>query len=656
MSFALLRHMLPIAALLATVLQTPASCGASAPHGSTPRSGFLQATGAHPGDAVTYHYDNQRTGWNQSETVLSAASVGGGQFGLLSQVALDEQVDAQPLFLGGQMIAGQGTHDVVYVATENNTVYAIDAANGAVLTSNNLGTPVPISALPGYCNNNSNNMGINSTPVIDRDAGLLYVIAYNFIDNATPTFMLHALDLTTLQDAMTPVAVYGQSTFRNGKTERFVGANNRQRAALLETGGNIYAGFASWCDINADASRGWVLGWNASTLAPLPVGVLNNRLATSPDNFFLTSVWMSGYGIASDDNGSLFFVTGNSDYSGTTWNRKYNLAESVVKLSGDLTTVESFYTPNDANFGWRPLDREDGDFGSAGVLLLPPQPGKYPNLAVAAGKGGPTYLLNQDNLGGLGEPRKTLGTVENDGCWCGQSYYVGADGQGRLITSTGGTLRSYILETSPKPSLSFEAGWGVYTGQDPGFFTTISSNGTQAGSAVIWAIGRPTDTDPADVRLFAYDPANRSGPIWQGVAGTWPFAGSANANLVPVVANGHVFVASYANLSIFGVSPDAARHTAFHAPPRPNVVVFPGAPHELHGIVMARDNDSLLLRLRSGETVKVAFGAAQTASHVAPPSVGHAALARGDYGADGVFEAMYLLHQKDSAKLWAADR
>jgi hypothetical protein len=645
MSYALFRHVLPIALLATAFFQPAVARGAS----------FSQATGAQPGDAVTYHYDNQRTGWNQSETALTAASVGGGQFGLLEQVALDEQVDAQPLFLGGETIAGQGTFDVVYVATENNTVYAIDANSGNVLTSNNLGQAVPISALPGYCNNNSNNMGINSTPVIDRNAGLLYVIANTFVNN-TPVFYLHALSLTTLQDAMTPVAVYGQSTFKNGKAIYFVSANNRQRAGLVETGGNIYAGFASWCDINSNVSRGWVLGWNASTLAPLPVSVLNNRKPKSPDDFFLTSVWMSGYGIASDDNGSLFLVTGNSDYSGTTWNKTYNLAESVVKLSTDLTTVESFYTPNNPSYGWKPLDRDDGDFGSAGVLLLPAQPGKYPNMAVAAGKQGPTYLLNQDNLGGLGEPSKTLGTVENDGCWCGQSYFVGADGNARVVTSTGNTLRSYKVETSVSPRLALETSWyGVDGAQDPGFFTTISSNGTQAGSAVVWAMARPTDTDPADVTLYAFDPTNASGPIWSGVAGTWPFAGSANANLVPVVANGHVFVASYGNLSIFGVS-DAARHKAFRAPPRPQMVIFPGAPHELRGMVMARDTGAVTLRLRNGAMVKVDIAAAQKASHVAPPSVGHAALARGAYGKDGVFEAVYLLHQKDSEKLWPADR
>jgi hypothetical protein len=640
---------LPIAALLAGIFQFTIASAA------TVQRGIVQQTGAQPGDAVTYHYDNLRTGWNQNETMLTAASVGGASFGLLSQTALDEQVDAQPLFLGGQTIIGQGTHDVVYVATENNTVYAIDAESGKILLSNNLGAAVPISALPGYCNNNSNNIGINSTPVIDRTAGLLYVVADTYVHQQA-AFYVHALNLATLQDAMTPVLVTAQSTYKNGKPAQFTAANSRQRPGLLETAGNIYAGFGSFCDFNANVSRGWVLGWNAATLAPLPVSVLNNRRPSAPDDFFLSSVWMSGYGIASDDNGSLFLITGNSDYSGTTWNGTYNLAESVLKLSTDLTTVESFYTPNNPNFGWRVLDQQDNDFGAAGVLLLPPQPGAIPNLAVAAGKAGPTYLLNRDDLGGLGEPRKTLGTVVNNGCWCGQSYFVGADGNPRVLTSTGGALRSYLVKTAPKPALAEERIWsGLNSAQDPGFFTTVSSNGTQAGSAVVWAVIRPSNDDPAYVTLYAFDPTNQSGPIWSGVAGTWPFAVNANANLVPVVGNGHVFVASYANLSIFGLSA-AARPISFRAPPRPPMPAFPDAPHALAGLVVAHDGAAVTLRLRSGTAVKVDIAAALAAHHVAPPAIGHAVLARGDYGKDGVFAATYLLHQKDSQALWPADR
>ena len=361
---------------------------------------------------------------------------------------------------------------------------------------------------------------------------------------------------------------------------------------------------------------------------------------------------MSGYGIASDDNGSLFLITGNSDYSGNTWNKTTNLAESVIRLSADLTTVQDFFTPKGGYDGWRYFDQVDNDFGAAGILLLPPQSGSTPNMAVAAGKGGPLYLMDRDNLGGLSRPNSKLDTAENDGCWCGQSYFTGADGKNRVVTSTGNTLRSYIVRTSPKPGLVLENTWRLNSGQDPGFFTSISSNGTAAASAIIWAIGRPTDTDPADVRLYAIDPAGSAIPIFSAVAGTWPFAGNANANIVPVVANGHVFVASYGNLSIFGLS---AAHLQFRAPKRPEAIMFPGAPHELHGMVTAIDGTLVTLRLRNGQMVKVDTASAAHAFHVAPPAVGHASLVRGAYGKDGTFTAAYVLHQKDSQALWAVD-
>jgi hypothetical protein len=614
---------------------------------------------ATPGGAniTTYHYDNLRTGWNQTETTLTAANVGSPSFGLQYQVPLDEQVDAQPLFVSNQAISGQGNHDVVYVATENNTIYAIDANNGSVLASHNYGTPVPIYALPGGCNNNSNNMGINSTPVIDLAAGLLYAITYTY-ENSTPTFRVHAINLSTLQDTIPPVAIGGIGYLKSGKKLPFVSANNRQRAALIETGGNIYAGFASWCDINANVSRGWVLGWNTGTLNPVPGAELVNRLNHSQDNFYLSSVWMSGYGIASDSTGSLFFITGNSDYNGKAYNSTYNLGESVVKLSPDLTTVQSFYTPTGAN-GWRVLDPEDADFGAAGVLLLPDQAGTYPHLAVAAGKAGPMYLLNRDNLGGAGGPRKTLGTYNNNGCWCGPSYYVGADGVGRVVESTGGSLDIWKVQTSPSTALVYDVGNGLSTGQDPGFFTTISSNGTQAGSHVIWAIGRPTNGQTWALTLYAFDPSNGAARLYQSpstAAGTWPFGGNANANLVPVVANGHVFVASYGNLSIFGLSPPGAKPTtALREPPHPTMPVFAGAPHDLYGIVTSIDGATITMRSRTGQTVHVDVSVAQAAGAYAAPKVGHAALIRGDYS-KGTLVAKFVLHAKPQASLWGPDR
>lgn len=601
---------------------------------------------------ATHHYDTLRTGWNPHEAVLSPASMAAGGFGLLSQTALDEQVDAQPLFAAAQTIAGvPGVHDVVYVATENNTIYAIDANSGTVLLHQNYGPAVPISALPGGCNNNSNNMGINSTPVFDPAANTIYALTYTY-ENSVPTFRLHAINASTLIDRLPPVVPGGSAALKNNRPEAFVSANNRQRAALLEANGNIYAGFASWCDINANVARGWVLGWNAQTLAQLPVDELTDRRVVSPDNFYLSSVWMSGYGLAADSSGSIFFVTGNTDYNGKNYSSTYNIAESVVKLSPDLTTVESFFTPNGGANGWQNFDRNDLDFGAAGVLLLPDQSGAHPHLAVAAGKAGPMYLLDRDNLGGLGSKRVTLGAYNNNGCWCGQSYFVGGDGTPRVVESTGASLDIWKVQTAPTTALVYDVGATLTSGQDPGFFTTVSSNGTQPGSAVVWAVGRPTNTNPADVTLYAFDPAQGASQLYSGTAGTWPFAGSANANIVPVVANGHVFVASYGNLSIFGLGAGSARH--FVAPPRPAMVAALRAPHALTGTVSAIDGAVITLRLRDGRTVRVDTGPARAAHAYAPAALGAASLVEGDWEG-ATFSARYVLHAKPGAGLWRAD-
>jgi hypothetical protein len=608
---------------------------------------FLCAAGAQAANVVTYHYDNQRTGWNASETTLTPVTVASSSFGLLSQTALDEQVDAQPLFVSGEQIAG-GTYDVVYVVTENDTVYAIDSATGNVLLSNNLGSAVPINELPGGCNNNSNHIGINSTPVIDLAAGVMYLIADTY-ENRRLGFHLHELSLTTLQDVVAPVLVSATAPLKNGKIQQFDAATQRQRPGLLETSGNIYAGFGSFCDISANLSRGWVLGWNAGTLAPLATNQLINKKPKTPDNFFLSSVWMSGYGIASDDQGSLFFVTGNTDYSGTAYNKNYNLAESVVRLSADLTTVQGFFTPtNHAN-----LDQGDTDFGSGGILVLPAQAGSVPNIAVAAGKGDAMYLLNREALGGIGGYGGILGQYANNGCWCGQSYYVGSDGVGRVVSSTGSNTIVYQVQTSPDTRLVKESQSPyLNSGQDPGFFTTVSSNGTVAGSAVVWALPHPQATT---INLVATDPANGSAEIFSAPAGTWPFSGNANANLVPVVANGHVFVASYQNLSIFGLAGNA-RHAAFHPAPAPAPYVFADAAHDIYGIAVALDGARLSLRTRAGAVVQVDLAAARRSGDAAEPVVGQGALVRGDYDRAGVLVAKFVLHARNNAALWPADR
>jgi len=504
---------------------------------------------------LTYKNDNLRTGFNNQETALTTQTVGGGSFGLLQTVAVDEQVNAQPLIVSNVAVQGQGSHTVAYVATENNTIYALDAASGAVLLSRNLGTPWPASKIPGgVCNKTSGVVGIDATPVIDPQAGLLYVITYTD-ENGAPVYRLHALAISTLADTVSSQIVSATGVLANGGSYAFDPSTSRQRPALLLANSTVYAGFGSFCDHNRKTSRGWILGWQAGTLAPLASGTLVNRLASTPKNYFLTSVWMSGAGLAADQAGNIYAVTANSDTSGNTYDSSTNPAESVLKLSADLTTILDYFTPGGAKDGEPELDIHDRDFGAGGVMLLPAQNGSIPSLAVAAGKVGLMYFLNQAQLGGYvpNGPDNVVGTYKIDPCWCGESYFLGADGAGRVVSSGGTTMIVWRVQTSPNTALIKESASATLpSGPNVGFFTTASSNGTQAGSAIIWAVARPNRTGTPKLTLLAYNATN-SATLFSAAAGPWS-SNAANANIVPVVANGYVYVGSYKQLAIFGLS------------------------------------------------------------------------------------------------------
>ncbi len=513
---------------------------------------------------LTHHMDNLRTGWNNQETELTTGNVGGGGFGLRQTVAVDEQVNAQPLIVPGVALPGQGTHTVIYVATENNTVYAIDAGTGAVLLSQNLGAPMPSSAIPpSGCDKGGDVIGIDSTPVIDPQAGVLYVITYTQ-ENAAPVYRLHALSITTLADIVPSQVIAATVDLANGKPANFNAASTRQRPALLLANNTIYAGFGSFCDHFQTGTRGWVLGWQGGTLAPLTTDALINRQYKAPRRFFLSSIWMSGAGLAADQAGDIYAVTGNSDNSGSTYDSKINPAESVLRLAPDLSTLLDFFTPGGPTYGEPELDMHDLDFGAGGIMLLPTQKnGAVPNLAVAAGKVGTMYLLNQASLGGYAPngPDNVVGEFQIGSCFCAASYFVGADGVARVVSSGGHHMIVWRLRTSPDTRLAEESRSGtVPTGPDIGFFTSVSSNGTQAGSAIIWAVARPNRSGSLNLTLLAYNAAN-SETLFSGTAGVWS-TGGANANTVPVVANGHVYVGGYKSLSIFGfdtAAPSAAR-------------------------------------------------------------------------------------------------
>lgn len=504
-----------------------------------------------PVTVTTYHYDNYRTGWNQNETTLTPANVHSSSFGLLETVTLDDQVDAQPLYVPGVNITAgqhQGTHDVVYVAAESNTVYAIDAESGTVLLNPNFGTPI---RFPLGCTNNGPNVGINSTPVIDLTTNTLYVMVYS-VSGGAPIYQIHALDLGSLTDKVAPQVVVASHTLTDGTTFNFNARYQRQRPALLLANSTVYAGFGSFCDLAANVSRGWLLGWQTGTLTPLAANQVFDTQATSPNSFFLSSIWMSGYGPAVDDSGNVLVVTGNSDYSGTTYDGVTNIQESVIKLTPDLGTVLDLFTPSD----WAYLDENDNDFGSGGVMVLPDQPGTIPHIAVAAGKEGSMFLMNEDNLGGYSTTKNNvLGTYNIGSCWCGESYFVDPrDSVARVVSSGSQTVEVWKLETSPKPALkNVTNSPTLSSGQFPGFFTSVSSNGNS--NAIIWALSRPLSSSNTAIGLYAFNPdagGTTMKTLFRGVAGDWPNIGG-DSNQVPVVANGQVFVASNKHLKIFGL-------------------------------------------------------------------------------------------------------
>jgi len=623
-------------------------------------------------DVITYHNDSQRTGWNQHENTLTSANVNMNDFGLIAHAELDDQVEAQPLIVANQAIEGMGVRAVAYVVTANNSVYAIDAFDGTKLKHVNLGTPVP---LPLSCTNNGPAVGINSTPTIDVKTKTLYVIDYVMV-GSTPTHRLHALDLTTLKDKPgSPVTVAATNTLKDGSTYHFDSSVQRQRPGLLQANGNIYAGFGAFCDFKASLSRGWVLGWEASNLKPLAHSELLDKALTAPSTFncyftnppdtsnhpcFLSSVWMSGFGLASDEEGNLFFTTGNTAQG--IYDSATNLAESMVKLSPDLSKVLDFFTPADVNA----LDAADNDYGSGGALVLPNQPGPKPRITIAAGKKGDLFIVNRDTgqMGGFHNPNVPA-SVAIDDCWCGPSYFKGADNVGRVVSSGGHQVKQWTVNTASTPALTLEASAPALqkSDQDGGFFTSVSSDGNAANTAIIWAVGRPVGSNNV-LTLYAFDATASGGTLkqlWSGAAGTWPNTGG-NANLVPTVANGMVYVASYKELRIFGLVPPEAkpkRRTVVaarvEAPPPPSAALFAAAGPVYWGTIRAVSGSRVTLELRNGRmlTVDVSKVLPQATSDFG--AVGRALAVTGTVGPDGVLAATSIMRAKGPS-LWEPDR
>jgi outer membrane protein assembly factor BamB len=576
-----------------------------------------------PMDVVTYHGNSLRTGWFSSETQLTTTNVNSQGFGLLANVPLDGRVDAEPLYLY-QAKAGKNTYNVVFVETENNSVYAINADTGAVLWQKNYGTAVPYQ----YKNNDDNVfpiVGILGTPVIDRTAGIMYFVA-DVYNGTADGFVLHAVSLLTGQNVATPVLIKLSTKLSNGTTWNFQAKNMLQRPGLLEANGAIYVAFGSTCDCVPQQSRGVIAHYDAKTLAFLGSDVTDTLHLSAP--YYLSSIWQSGYGIASDSNGDIYFSTGNSNPAQPSYDKNFNRPDSMIHLSADLTTLIDSFTPSN----YYSLDQGDGDVGSGGMMLLPDQPGSTPHLAISGGKDGRAFFMNRDNLGGYnqGGSDNVLQEVNAGGCWCGPAYFVGADGNPYVVTGGSNGVTAWQVQLTGTPQLvqTSTTGSGPLNGlpDNGGSIPVISSNGTAAGSAIVWFVQKPqtsSDNDPGTpVTLRAFDASNLKKQLFSAQAGTFTHAVNSNANVVPTVANGKVYIASNKQLNIFGLLPPAGSAERAALPKgiavsEPEVVTCPPAEplqsavvkgadnHQLFGSVCKVEGSTMQLALRSHRSVSI---------------------------------------------------
>jgi len=340
-------------------------------------------------NVTTYHNDISRTGQNTQETILAPSNVNSSQFGKLFTVSVDGKVLAQPLYLANVYIAG-GTHNVLYVATEHDSIFAIDADVGTIYTQVSLipsGGSTVNSITDLDCTDTVPEVGISGTPVIDPSSGTLYVVAKSKVSGAIVQY-LHALDTGTLSEKFSgPVkiqaSVVGTASDGNGSTVSFIPVDENQRAALLLENGHVVISWSSHCDNSP--WHGWVMSYNATTLS-------QEAVFNASPNGSAGGVWMSGGGIAADSSGNLFVPTGNGTWNGTT-----DFGDSILKLgppAGGTFPVLDYFTPYDQ----AGLASEDVDVAAGGLVLLPTLSSGQQLLA-QVGKSGTLFLLDRNNLG-----------------------------------------------------------------------------------------------------------------------------------------------------------------------------------------------------------------------------------------------------------------
>jgi hypothetical protein len=505
-------------------------------------------------DVLTYHNDNLRTGANLNETILTPANVNAATFGKVGQVGVDGQVYAQPLVKTGVTLPDGTTHDLMFVATENDSVYAFDASTLAPVWHDSLVNPAAgVTAVPSTAINQyviAPEYGITSTPVIDPSSSTLYVVAMIRLtlpaQQPVYAYQLHALDLATGAEkfggpvtiqATVPgsgaASVHGKVTFNAFK--------ELQRSALLLSGGVVYVSFASFGDTNP--YHGWVIGYNARTLKQ--TSVFNDT-----PNGIQGGIWMSGDGPAADAAGNIYLSTGNGTFSPAAG----NYGVSVLKLTPGpkKLRVADYFTP----YNQAKLNSNDLDLGSGGVMLLPNQAGKTP-LLVAAGKEGTLYLINRNNMGHYTTRRNMVvqsipGAVsqalDTPAYFNGTIFFTGAGLPTASNPGGGDPLKAYTLAggkliTTPTvaPSLF------TYPGATP----SISANGATSG--IVWVV----DNNSSAAILRAYNASNITQQLYDSnQAGDRDVGGPGVKFAVPTVAGGRVYIGGGGTLTVYGLLPE----------------------------------------------------------------------------------------------------
>jgi hypothetical protein len=518
---------------------------------TTSRSAALLVTsGAVPAgtDVLTYKYDLSRSGQNPSESTLTVANVISSSFGLLRNLPVNGKVDAQPLYVSRLSVSGS-QHNVVFAATEHDSVYAFDADTGSILWQVTLLEPGETLSDTHGCPQVTPEIGVTSTPVIDRSAGAhgtLYVVAMSKDASSNYHQRLHALDLTTGAEllggpaeiaAVYPVAGGGTTTFSPGQYE--------ERAALLLLNGTIYTSWTSHCD--SPPYFGWIIAFSGSTLSRTAVlNVAPNSGGVGP------AIWMSGGGPAADSACNIYLLTANGafetalDANGFPTNQDYG--NSFLKIStagGSLSVADYFAMYNEVA-----ESAADLDLGSGGGMLLPDltdSANTVRHLAIGAGKDGNIYIVNRDSMGkfnssGNAQIWQQVSGAVMSGIFSTPAYFNGTVYYG----DSGATLKAFAISgakliATPQSQSPSQFAY-------PGTAPSVSANGLSNG--IVWA-----HENANSAVLHAYDAANLAHEIYNSnqAAGNRDHFGAGNKFITPTVADGKVFVGTTAGVAVFGL-------------------------------------------------------------------------------------------------------